>query len=149
MAWKSPSIKIPISYGKLIINFFSYFVFNCFKFFWFIFCKFAFDYKFEVIFCCFLCVFLFRWCLSICIVLYRYNQIGKHLWNMALQHIIIGELEYGCFFHYDETFNEDKNLYQKIKVILKKILSSLLSSISCFVQKFIVSWFLCFARPCL
>lgn len=47
----------PISYGKLILIFFSYFVINCFKFFLFIFCNFAFDYKFEVIFCNFLHVF--------------------------------------------------------------------------------------------
>jgi len=40
---------------------------------------------------------------------------------MALQHIIIGGLKDGHLLHYDEKLNEERNLYKKIKTILKKI----------------------------
>ncbi len=44
---------------------------------------------------------------------YRYNQIDKHLRNRALHHIISGELKANRLLCYDETFIEEKKMFEK------------------------------------
>jgi hypothetical protein len=46
----------------------------------------------------------------------KYNQIDKHLWDKTLPHVISGELKANCLLHYDETFIEEKETFEKTTI---------------------------------
>ncbi len=47
---------------------------------------------------------------------YKYNQIDKHLRNRMMEWIIFGECRFSQLLCFEETFNEEKGVYEKTKV---------------------------------
>ncbi len=71
----------------------------------------------------------------------KYNHINEHLRDKTMQQIIFSEFKCGHLLHFEEVFDEEKVVYDKIKICELRV-SDLLSYVNALV------FLVCFPHSC-